>query len=117
VCGNGVAEFPEDCDGGDVQGFDCTYFGFTGGTLACNATCDNFNLMACTGGPPGWTCAVFYYSDAFCDCGCGVLDPDCIDGTVASCDYCGAEGSCNPLYVDCLGNIVPAQNWLCLSQL
>ncbi len=64
------------------------------------------------GGPPGWTCRTEYYgtSDG-CDCGCGVIDPDCADGTVASCDYCGLSGSCSFLW--CPGDIDPAQNWHC----
>ena len=67
-----------------------------------------------TGGPPGWTCDGEYYgTDDGCDCGCGIIDPDCTDGTVGSCDYCGLEGSCNSLR--CPGDIDPAQNSLCLG--
>jgi hypothetical protein len=65
-----------------------------------------------TGGPPGWTCRAEYYGTADgCDCGCGVIDPDCADGTVASCDYCALSGSCSWSW--CPGDIDPAQNWLC----
>ena len=119
VCGDNVAEAPEVCDGsdlGDATGLTCAYFEFTGGTLACNATCDNVDLTACAGGPPGWTCPVWWYGDAECDCGCGVIDLlDCADGTVASCDYCGEPGSCSPLFSDCPGDIDPTQNSLCLG--
>jgi hypothetical protein len=117
VCGDNIAEGAEVCDGTDLgfwTGLTCEDAGFTGGTLACNATCDNFDATACTGGPAGWTCDVFYYGTFDgCDCGCGVLDPDCIDGTVGSCEFCGAPGSCSPLGLDCPGDIDPAQNWLC----
>jgi hypothetical protein len=117
VCGNDVAEVPEVCDAADLQGVTCADFGFDGGTLACNATCDNWDFTGCTSGPPvpdGWTCIPEYYGAADgCDCGCGVRDPDCADDTVASCDYCGALGSCSPIYSSCPGDIDPAQNWLC----
>jgi hypothetical protein len=169
VCGDGVAEPPEQCDGADVRGRDCTDFaftggtlactesctfdvngctggrvcgddaiqagehcdgtdlgelsvrtcadlGFTGGTLVCNATCDNVDTTGCTGGPPGWTCNPNYYDDGdTCECGCGVFDPDCTDSTVGSCWYCGHVGSCSPLSPYCPGDIDPAQNWLCLG--
>ena len=31
-------------------------FGYTGGTLACQPTCANWDLSGCTGGVPGWLC-------------------------------------------------------------
>ena len=70
-----------------------------------------FSAEPSGGGPPGWTCRAEYYgtSDG-CDCGCGVIDPDCADGTVASCDYCALSGSCSWLWCE---DIDPAQNWLC----
>jgi hypothetical protein len=65
-----------------------------------------------SGGPPGWTCRAEYYGTGDgCDCGCGVIDLDCADGTVGSCDYCGLRGSCSSLW--CPGDIDPAQNWIC----
>ena len=119
VCGDDTIHPPEVCDGTDLgylTGATCEDAGFTGGTLACNATCDNFDLTACAGGPPGWTCPVWFYGTADgCDCGCGALDPDCIDGMVASCEYCDVEGSCSPVFLVCPGDIDPAQNWLCAS--
>ena len=48
VCGNGVAETPEpgvigrpeECDGADLRGYQCTsYVDFKGGTLGCDSTC------------------------------------------------------------------------------
>lgn len=52
-CGNNTTETPEVCDGTDLNGLDCTaaQFGdFTGGTLACESNCTNYNVAACTGG-------------------------------------------------------------------
>ncbi len=114
-CGNNVAEGPEFCDGTDLgaeTGTTCADEGYTGGTLGCNATCDDFDFTGCTGGPTGWTCRASYYGGADgCDCGCGALDPDCADGTVASCGFCSEQGSCNSSA--CPGDINPTQNWLC----
>ncbi len=45
--------------------------------------------------PGGWTCSSDTYSDGFCQCGCGVPDPDCTGDSVRSCDVCGSAGSCS----------------------
>ena len=43
------------------------------------------------GGGGGWQCDPSWYEDAeFCDCGCGLADPDC--GT----DGCAAIDCCTP---------------------
>jgi hypothetical protein len=46
VCGNGVAEGPEVCDGKDLRGETCANKDFTGGTLMCDDVC-NLDLSAC----------------------------------------------------------------------
>ena len=53
VCGNHLAESSETCDGTDLKNQDCTTIsgGFTGGTLACNATCDGWNTTGCNTDP------------------------------------------------------------------
>ena len=44
--------------------------------------------------PDEWTCDPTYYGLADgCDCGCGVVDPDCADATLDSCQYCNDDGS------------------------
>jgi hypothetical protein len=56
VCGDGVAHGEEVCDGNDLKGQTCQDFGFSEGTLACNATCDAFDASACytpPSPPPG----------------------------------------------------------------
>lgn len=53
VCGNGVREPGEACDGSDLGGQTCTGLGFGGGTLACSGTC-TFNTSGCTA-PPATT--------------------------------------------------------------
>ena len=39
ICGNGVANLEEQCDGADLKGTDCTDYGFERGTLRCSSTC------------------------------------------------------------------------------
>ena len=50
-----------------------------------------------------WTCPESYYGDGECDCGCGVKDVDCADGSLASCQ---TTHSCSTQPID-------GQNWLC----
>jgi hypothetical protein len=49
VCGNGIVESGEQCDGADLGGQTCEGLGYTlGGTLTCNAGC-GFNVSGCSG--------------------------------------------------------------------
>jgi hypothetical protein len=55
-CGNGVIDAGEQCDGGNLQGFDCQSLGLNGGTLACDDTMCTFDTSMCsstTGGTSG----------------------------------------------------------------
>ncbi len=47
VCGNGLVEGTEDCDGTDLNGRRCQDEGFDGGTLACKSDC-TFDTTACS---------------------------------------------------------------------
>ncbi|MBI3179003.1 MAG: hypothetical protein HYZ27_05040, partial [Deltaproteobacteria bacterium] len=49
-CGDDLREGTELCDGTDV-GATCADAGCTGGTMACNATCDAYVTTGCTGCP------------------------------------------------------------------
>jgi hypothetical protein len=49
VCGNGIIETGEQCDGGNLGGASCTSLGFTGGTLACSGSC-TYDTSGCTTG-------------------------------------------------------------------
>jgi hypothetical protein len=43
--------------------------------------------------PSAWTCDPDYYAaDDGCDCGCGVRDGDCTNGTVNACEFCHCSG-------------------------
>lgn len=59
VCGNGVRESGESCDGSDLGGQTCQSRGFGGGTLACTASCA-FNTSGCVAAcsSKGATCTV-----------------------------------------------------------
>lgn len=48
VCGDGVREVPEDCDGLDMAGETCESQGYNGGTLMCGPDC-TFDYFACVG--------------------------------------------------------------------
>lgn len=48
TCGDGKAEGPEECDGGDLASKTCSDFqGYSGGTLACVADACTFDFSGC----------------------------------------------------------------------
>ncbi|MBD3247340.1 hypothetical protein GF378_01840, partial [Candidatus Pacearchaeota archaeon] len=47
VCGNGIVEAGEQCDGTNLSGETCISRGFDGGTLSCSASC-TFVTSSCT---------------------------------------------------------------------
>jgi hypothetical protein len=50
VCGNGIREAGEACDGAELGTAACADFGFAGGALACSAAC-SLDTSACAGTP------------------------------------------------------------------
>lgn len=74
-------------------------------------------INPCT--PEEWTCDEdFYGNDDGCDCGCGVLDPDCESADSSDCEYCAEDGSCNDncspsTSQACCRAISNDENWLC----
>jgi cysteine-rich repeat protein len=66
VCGNGITEAGETCDGPDLAGATCESLGHAGGTLVCSAQC-TYDTTECVGQ----------------QCGNGELDPgeECDDGS------------------------------------
>ncbi len=76
VCGNDIQETGEQCDGQDLAGEDCTDRGYTGGTLACDSSCD-YDETGC-------------YTDL---CGNGVVDTgEQCDGADLNNETCQTQG-------------------------
>jgi len=46
-CGNGVIDAGEQCDGADLQGFDCASLGLNRGMLACDPVMCTFDTSQC----------------------------------------------------------------------
>lgn len=49
VCGNGIIESPEVCDGSNFGGDTCVAHGCAGGTLTCTGSCSTISTASCTG--------------------------------------------------------------------
>jgi hypothetical protein len=79
---------------------------------ACPGEISPTDNAVCTPPPAGWRCAEHRYLDGhFCDCGCGVVDPDCATSAAESCEWCNDEGSCS--VQTCPGTIAPSDNATC----
>ncbi len=50
ICGDGVQQGPENCDGIDFGGNTCNSIGFDMGNLACNLATCTYNVSGCSGG-------------------------------------------------------------------
>jgi len=90
-CGCGAVD--PDCTSAAASACD-----YCAGTGSCASSCAGIsatNNATCTGVPAGWHCAPsFYGSGDGCDCGCGVVDPDCTSSAASACAFCGNGGSC-----------------------
>ncbi len=96
LCLTSCTEAGNEC----ADGFDCVDLDGAG-TFGC-----------LPGVPDGWTCdATYYGAGDGCDCGCGVVDPDCADMAVGSCDFCDDAGSCSA--DACPGDIDANDNSTC----
>jgi hypothetical protein len=93
-------------DYSDLDGCNDCIAGFGG------PRCDG--LLACVGGHCDvFTCdPVHFGTNDGCDCGCGIVDPDCPDATAASCSFCDNPGACSE--GACPSNIDPNDNAHCL---
>ncbi len=85
VCGNGLLESPEECDGSDLGGATCVSLGYTGGTLACSPDC-TLDTSRCIPRPGSEICdnQIDDDSDGLTDCS----DPDCLQ-IPGACPICG----------------------------
>ena len=103
MCGNGVVEGDEACDGSDLGGNDCTDFGYDEGVLACDQDCHAITdaCLSCGDGEisltevceatdfDGETCTSLGFGGGalLCEVGCKSIDtsgciplPTCGDG-------------------------------------
>jgi len=87
-CGCGIVD--PDCDDATSDACDrCA--GCMDMTAPCagSAKVNASDNSQCT----GWLCASQYYgSGDGCDCGCGIVDPDCVNGSRQWCTFCTACG-------------------------
>ena len=91
VCGDGVAQTGEMCDGSDfgLSEKTCGSFGFNGGELLCNGTCDGFDTSYCVSSTCGNNTA-----EAGETC-------DGLDLNGQSCESLGYEGGILACSADC----------------
>ncbi|MEM6533958.1 MAG: hypothetical protein AAF654_15170 [Myxococcota bacterium] len=85
VCDGATLEAGEVCDGANLNGLDCTDFGFSGGLLACNGSCDGYDLSSCS---------------TTCNNGSRERDEVCDGNDLAGLD-CTAFGFTNPSGLAC----------------
>lgn len=96
LCGNGVIDAGELCDGANVGNGTCAYFDLFGGPLLCAADCLNADLTSCS-------------EQGICRNSCSYpRDGDCDDGgpnaQYSLCDYgsdCADCGPRDPGYAGC----------------
>ena len=111
LCGNGIQEGSEQCDGTDYGGKICQDFGFAGGQLSCNSMCQliTTNCINCASdgscaslpGPEG-CCSHNSYPDNSCTstfarCGTQSCTPNggsCSSGNSNCCSHSCSNGIC-----------------------
>ncbi|MEW5851548.1 MAG: hypothetical protein AB2A00_22350 [Myxococcota bacterium] len=106
-CGDLVVEAFEECDPPGVGNCNarCQLLPTCGdGRLDAGEQCEPPGVAGCQADctvVPGWTCHPANYGAADgCDCGCGVVDPDCTATTLDACDIC--HNGCSA--EECAGN-------------
>jgi hypothetical protein len=111
-CGDGSDE--ADCGNCSADQFACS----NGSCVAQSDVCDEQDDCGDGSDEAGcgaWNCAPEYFGTGDgCDCGCGVVDPDCASSSATSCQYCNNPGSCDPSEAGCPGAINPANNATCI---
>ena len=112
VCGNGVKEGTEECDGTDFGGQTCGNFGCSGGSLSCTGSC-TINSGSCTGCGGGAVCG-----DGICQQSsenCLTCPADCNgkqNGSPSGRFCCGNGGGQNP--VSCSDSRCTTSPWSCV---
>jgi hypothetical protein len=100
MCGDGMIDAGEACDGADLGGEDCMSQGFVGGRLACLGDCSGLDSTGCMAG--GGDCCAAHMATGCDDAGCeGVIcgfDAYCCD--IEWDGICANEAIANPACVD-----------------
>ncbi|MEC9465796.1 MAG: LNR domain-containing protein [Myxococcota bacterium] len=116
VCGDGIIEADEQCDGSNLGDSSCSSLGYSGGILTCNGSC-RFDTSGCTE-DPGCDCPASFIGDGFCDSDCNTAEcnfdggdcdepADCAVGCTSTmlgdgtCDDACNVVSCSYDYGDC----------------
>jgi hypothetical protein len=100
VCGNGVLEGTEVCDGANLDGQTCATQGFLAGVLACATNCLAFDASGCEG----------------TGCGNGVIEGDELcDGAALSGQTCETQGFVGGVLA-CATNCLAWDTTACLNQ-
>jgi hypothetical protein len=90
VCGDGVTNAAEVCDGGDLDGATCASQGFAGnGTLSCQAGCLAFNTAGCNECDGNNDCPL--PTEPICD----LVEGNCEICTAADSSECGTNETCD----------------------
>jgi hypothetical protein len=100
VCDCGCGDVDPDCTGGGIDTCDKCDSPGSCSVLACPGLIDTEQNSRCTRPQPpeGWLCYQGLYGDAYCDCGCGVIDIDCLGTSADLCEHCGrCSGDCQNL--------------------
>lgn len=115
VCGNGVREGAEECDGSDLGGASCSDISCSGGSVSCTGSC-TVDYSACS------SCPVCNFNGT-CEAGedCNNCASDCVSGTTggASCGNgiceAGDGEDCLSCPSDCNGtqNGKPSNRFCC----
>lgn len=104
ICGNGLHDVGEECDGADLNGQDCVSVGWSAGQLACDGSCifDTSDCKVCDDGVVFGAEVCGDGLDNDCDLLPDCLDPDCEHDPACLCvhEICG-DGQDN----DCDGSI------------
>ena len=112
VCDCGCGAPDPDCDSDDID--DCAACNTFGSCNrgACPGKIDPDDITQCVPPPRAWTCPADAYEDQMiCNCGCGVVDPDCASDDPNECEVCNATGSCSDAI--CPGSIDLEDNTTC----
>ncbi|MBN2722523.1 MAG: hypothetical protein JXR95_00460 [Deltaproteobacteria bacterium] len=106
LCGNGVIDGDEVCDGAAHGTATCEDYGYSNGYLVCNTDCTGFNLGSCANVPGECGNGVVEWAEA-CD---GEISDTCEDygfdgGTLSCNDDCSVDFSA------CIGDYCELNDW------